>query len=160
MDQPSTSIVADPTTAPERTLPSTSFYSIEYPGFVQETSVPQAIRTLGGQSCVDDAFKRTASKHGRCLELNFRPDNPFSHPVPGEIVPTTNIVLKVVRRKRKIPSSTSNDSGHIGEYTVQAVGIGRKTARFRGAVLTCLIIPLSPLHDFVFCRYGGLSIQS
>jgi len=121
------------TTAPERPLPSTSFYSIEYPGYVQPKAVPQAIRTLGGHLAVDNAFKRSGAKLDRCLELNFRPENPFSHPVPGEIVQTSNVVLKVVQRRRKIPAGY--DSGPIGEYTVEAVGLIPKTARFRGMCL-------------------------
>lgn len=120
------------TPAPERPLPSTPFYSIEYPGYVQIQSVSKAIKTLGGQSSVDNAFKRSAAKLDRCLELNFRPENPFSHPVPGEIVPTSKIVLKVVQRRRKIAHSSAHDSGPIGEYTLEAVGVTPKTARFRG----------------------------
>ena len=76
-------------------------YSVEYPGYVKEESVPYAIRTLGGQSSLEAAFRRNASKQDALLELNLRPDDPFSHPVPGDVVSTNNIVLKIVKRRRR-----------------------------------------------------------
>ncbi|EGO01771.1 hypothetical protein SERLA73DRAFT_177265 [Serpula lacrymans var. lacrymans S7.3] len=114
--------------APERPLPSTPFYSVEYPGYVQSSSVPLAIRSLGGQINLDSAFKRTASKHDALLELNLRPGNPFAHPIPGDVVGTNNIVLKIIKRKRR----RLNDGDQpIGEYTAEAIGVIPKTARFR-----------------------------
>ncbi|OJA20879.1 hypothetical protein AZE42_00865 [Rhizopogon vesiculosus] len=112
--------------APERPLPSTSFYSIEYPGYVKPESVPLAVNNLGGPSRLETAFKRTAAKNEALLELNLRPGNPFAHPIPGDIVGTSNILLKVVRRKRRHP-----DGECIGEFTAEAMGIIPKTARFR-----------------------------
>ncbi|PCH41610.1 hypothetical protein WOLCODRAFT_17227 [Wolfiporia cocos MD-104 SS10] len=115
--------------APERPLPSTHFYSVEYPGYVQPTSVPLAVERLGGQQCVEGAFRRS----GAALELHLRPGNPYAHPVPGEVVPTNNILLRVVkrRRKRRDGDTGGNGDGSVGEYTVQAVGVVSKTARFR-----------------------------
>jgi general transcription factor 3C polypeptide 5 (transcription factor C subunit 1) len=115
-------------TASEHRLPSTVLYSVEYPGYVLPTSIPHAIRTLGGQSQLESAFKR--SKEDSLLELNLRPGNPFAHPVTGTIVGTNNILLRVVKRKRKQRLSFEQD-GKLGEYKVEAVGIITKTARFR-----------------------------
>lgn len=127
----------EPSVSPELPLPSTHFYSVEYPGYVKPTSVPLAIRHLGGQGSLDNAFRRAASKSGSLLELNLRPDNPFSHPIPGDLVATNSIVLKVVKRRRKKPeagASTSGDAaGTVGEYTTEAVGVVHKTVRFRSA---------------------------
>lgn len=117
--------------APERPLPQTPFYSIEYPGYVQATSVPLAVRNLGGQASIDNAFKRAASKTEALLELALRPGQPFAHPVPGDVVGTNNILLKVVKRKRKRRIGEEMDDGAIGEYTAEAVGVIPKTARFR-----------------------------
>lgn len=118
--------------APLRPLPSAHFYSVEYPGYVQPTSVPRALKTLGGQGIVESAFKRTANRNNSILELNLRPGNPFAHPIPGEIIPTNNLVLKVVKRRRKRKDGEATADGPaIGEYTVQAVGVIPKTARFR-----------------------------
>ncbi|KZT20750.1 hypothetical protein NEOLEDRAFT_1140279 [Neolentinus lepideus HHB14362 ss-1] len=117
----------------ERHLPSKSFYSVEYPGYVCPTSIPTAINNLGGQMSLDNAFKRTASKNDSLLELRLRADNPFAHPIPGENVSTSNILLKVVKRKRRKlrPSEGDERSAHIGDYTVEALGIVPKTVRFR-----------------------------
>ncbi|KAJ7086691.1 RNA polymerase III transcription factor IIIC subunit-domain-containing protein [Mycena epipterygia] len=116
--------------APERPIPATPFYSIEYPGYVRTTSVPIAVQKLGGQAALDSAFKRSAAKTEATLELRLRPGNPFAHPVPGDVVPTNNLVLKVVKRKRK--NRIDSDDGALqGEYTAEIVGSTLKTVRFR-----------------------------
>ena len=109
-------------------LPQLPFYSVEYPGYVQHSSVPLAINNLGGQSKIDHAFKRTPSKTQTLLELSLRPGNPFAHPIPGDVVDTNNLLLKVTKRKRK---HVDDDSSTIGEYTTEVVGVVSKTARFR-----------------------------
>ncbi|KAI0034066.1 RNA polymerase III transcription factor IIIC subunit-domain-containing protein [Vararia minispora EC-137] len=119
--------------APERPLPSNHLYSIEYPGYVRETSVPYAVQTLGGQSSLEAAFRRNASRQDALLELNLRPENPFSHPIPGDVVPTNNIVLKVVKRKRRRLNAAGEEE-IVGEYTTEAVGMVPKTVRFRSMV--------------------------
>ncbi|KAH9981862.1 RNA polymerase III transcription factor IIIC subunit-domain-containing protein [Russula compacta] len=118
--------------APAHELRTTHFYSIEYPGYVRPESVSKAIHSLGGQSSIDRAFRRSAPKEDSLFELNLRPDNPFSHPLPGDIVTTNNILLRVVKRKLKRPLSDDDGSQTIiGEYTAIAVGVIPKTARFR-----------------------------
>ena len=87
--------------APAHELPTTHFYSIEYPGYVRPESASKPIHTLGGQSSIDRAFRRSALREDSLLELNLRPDNPFSHPLLGNLVPTNNILLRVVKRKHK-----------------------------------------------------------
>lgn len=121
--------IADAEAAPLRLLPGTHFYSVEYPGYVKPTSVPLAVERLGGQSSVQSAFKRTGYKSGSILELNLRPGNHFAHPIPGDVIPTNNILLKVVKRSRKQKDANTEKSN--GEYTVQATGVIPKTARFR-----------------------------
>ena len=113
----------------ELALPQHSFYSVEYPGYVRPSSVPLAISNLGGQSKVDHAFKRTAPKTPALLELSLRPGNPFAHPIPGDVVGTNNLLLKITKRKRK--QLNSEYPSTIGEYTAEVVGIVSKTARFR-----------------------------
>ncbi|KAG9219138.1 hypothetical protein CCMSSC00406_0001548 [Pleurotus cornucopiae] len=119
---------AGPSQAPARPLPTTSIYAVEYPGYVKLSSVPQAIENLGGQACLENAFKRTNADG--LVELKLRPHNPFSHPIPGETVPTNNIILKIVKRKRKQARAPYAD-GFEGEYTATAVGVATKTVRFR-----------------------------
>lgn len=121
-------------TPPGQPLPQVPFYSIEYPGYIGPQSTPIAIRNLGGQTSIDHAFKRTAQKSQALLELSLRPENPFAHPIPGDVVAANNLLLKVRRRKRKQPSASASDStsnGLVGEYTAEVVGIVAKTVRFR-----------------------------
>ncbi|TFK76103.1 hypothetical protein BDN72DRAFT_366699 [Pluteus cervinus] len=120
--------------APEKALPRVPFYSIEYPGYVKSTSVPAAIETLGGQKSIDNAFKRTTSKAEALLELAFDPTNPFAHPVPGEAVATNNLLLKVVKRKRRKKSATGDPGEIVAEYTAEIVGTVPRTVRFRSMV--------------------------
>lgn len=120
----------DTVAAPLKPLPSTHFYSVEFPGYVQASSVTLAMEHLGGQSNVYAAFKRTGNKSGSLLELNMRPGNPFSHPIPGDIVSTNNILLKIIKRKRRVRSA-SNTQKCTGEYIVQTMGSIPKTTRFR-----------------------------
>lgn len=124
-------IVSSPFSAPERQLPQIPFYSVEYPGYVGPSSVPTAVKNLGGQTSIDKAFKRTASKTESLIELALRPGQPFAHPIPGDVVGTNNILLKVVKRRRKRRMDRDRDDGAMGEYTAEAIGIIPKTARFR-----------------------------
>ncbi|CCL99174.1 uncharacterized protein FIBRA_01189 [Fibroporia radiculosa] len=100
--------------APERPLPSTHFYSVEYPGYVKATSVPLAIERLGGQRSVENALKRAATKSESVLELRLHSGNPFAHPIAGDVVSTNNILLKVVKRKRKKQGVSSSEGGVEG----------------------------------------------
>ena len=143
--------------APEIQLPSMPFYSVEYPGYVTPESIPLAIQHLGGQSSLDNAFKRTATKKESLLELNFRLGNPFSHPVPGDVIPTSNILLKVVKKRRKRKEGEPYDPEHVGDYTIEAMGPIPKTARFRSKRLW------SQLHLHVRThvdRHGRLSVPT
>ncbi|KAN0126608.1 RNA polymerase III transcription factor (TF)IIIC subunit domain containing protein [Russula decolorans] len=117
--------------APAHELPTTHFYSIEYPGYVRPESVDKAVHTLGGQLSIDRAFRRSAPREDSPLELNLRPDNPFSHPLLGDLVPTNNMLLRVVKRKLKHPRPDDDGAQTVGEYTAVAVGVIPKTARFR-----------------------------
>ncbi|KAF8901692.1 RNA polymerase III transcription factor IIIC subunit-domain-containing protein [Gymnopilus junonius] len=116
-----------------RPLPQVSFYSIEYPGYVTPSSVPIAVRNVGGQAKIDRAFKRTAQKSDALLELSLHPESPFAHPIPGDVIGANNLLLKVVKRKRKRPADSS-DAPPIGEYTAEVVGVMSRTARFRSMI--------------------------
>lgn len=168
--------------APDRPLPPTHFYSIEYPGYVRPTAVPTAIATLGGQHRLDRVFRRAGPSGGAgagtggaggitsgvgagsaaggmgasvggtsagragggadgLLELALRPGNPFAHPIPGDVVPANNLLLKVTRRRRKRRGAQGEGEQEgegqevLGHYTAEVVGVLAKTARFRSACL-------------------------
>jgi general transcription factor 3C polypeptide 5 (transcription factor C subunit 1) len=144
--------------APEHPLPQTAFYSVEYPGYVRPTSVPLAVNNLGGQAAIDNAFRRATSKTDTLLELKLRPGQPFAHSVPGEVVGTNNILLKVTKRKRKKRPEGVLEDGAIGEYVAEAVGVIPKTARFRSqCILSCCFASWLWMASY---RYGGLSIPA
>lgn len=115
-------------TAPEHPLPRIHFYSVEFPGVVKEGSVPRAIQHLGGQTRLNRAFKRNASKVDALLELNWRPENPFSHPVPGPVINTDSILVKVIKKRRK---RNNDEAVPKGEMVAEVVGIIPKSVRFR-----------------------------
>jgi general transcription factor 3C polypeptide 5 (transcription factor C subunit 1) len=124
--------------APETQIPPVRVYSVEYPGYIQPTSVPEAVGTLGGHQALEKAFRKS-TKPEAFLELRYRPDNPFAHPIAGEVVRTNSILLKVVKRRRKRvvgASADEQDAGSVGEYTVEPVGLIPGTARFRGEFTT------------------------
>jgi general transcription factor 3C polypeptide 5 (transcription factor C subunit 1) len=127
---------AVPSQAPEHPLPPARFYSVEYPGYVQPASAPRAVAQLGGARALDFAFRRASTKQERIVELRLRPDNPFAHPIAGEVVGTHNLLLRVVRRRRKPRAADGVDAGSgasepLGEYTAEVVGAIPKTVRFR-----------------------------
>ncbi|CAJ0640028.1 3656_t:CDS:2 [Entrophospora sp. SA101] len=70
------------------------FFSVEYPGYVK--NIDRVLKTLGGQKGLKKAINEDM------MELWFRPDDPFSHPINGNVIPTSNLLLKVTRRKRRI----------------------------------------------------------
>lgn len=141
--------------APGRPLPSAHFYSVECPGYVKLSSVPIAVERLGGQQRVENAFKRTStSKTESLLELSLRPGNPFAHPIAGDVVSTSNILLKVVKRKRKRTEGQGQAGGGVvGDYTVEALGMIPKTARFRS---TYRLPASTPLRAFICARILGM----
>jgi general transcription factor 3C polypeptide 5 (transcription factor C subunit 1) len=81
-------------------------------------------------SCIEYLFKiqKAFSRELGALELKFRPNDPLSHCITGEIVESSNLLLKVTRKRRKIPKGDGNDE----KSTAEVIGVVSKTARFRG----------------------------
>jgi general transcription factor 3C polypeptide 5 (transcription factor C subunit 1) len=103
------------------------FYSIEYPGYVAPQSVSKAINRLGGPQIVTDTFRR-----GLKVDLKLKDNEPYAHPPNGQVVTTQNLVMKVVRRRRKSQGSKGDtETGSCGQFTVQVLGLAQKTLRFR-----------------------------
>ncbi|KXN87859.1 Transcription factor tau subunit sfc1 [Leucoagaricus sp. SymC.cos] len=119
--------------APAHPFPQVHYYSIEYPGYVQPASVSTAIRNLGGQARIDNVFRRNTPRAEVLLELSLRPDSMFSHPIPGDVVGTHNLLLKVIKR-RKMSRPGQNQTPSVGEYKADVIGVVAKTVRFRSMV--------------------------
>jgi general transcription factor 3C polypeptide 5 (transcription factor C subunit 1) len=125
--------------APIFTLPHLPLVSVEYPGYIssdasQSTSscpsLAVALNTLGGINKINQAIISKETVHA--LELNLdRSGNLFSHPVAAEKVSTGNVIMKVVRRRRKNRKEGEDE----GIWTMTAVGVSETSFRFRGKTL-------------------------
>ncbi|KAJ3269538.1 tau 95 subunit of transcription factor TFIIIC [Borealophlyctis nickersoniae] len=120
--------------APSRPLPRWNFHVVEYPGYVKDEQ--KVLQTLGGMPAIEKAFNEDL----KGLELRYRPDDPFSHPINGEIIATTNLLLKVTRRRKKKKKEQTDvaDEGAGGDepwkINTEIVGVVSKTCRFRGGI--------------------------
>lgn len=124
--------------APPLVVPPTSFVSVEYPGPLRSADAhANALRAVGGLKAVTYSVNQDqVGPDGVGLELNLRPDEIFSHPITGEAVATNNVLLRVVKRRRKNPRRGPDGTivqGEEGVYSVEAVGAIRRTFRFRSA---------------------------
>ncbi|CAB1332806.1 unnamed protein product [Coregonus sp. 'balchen'] len=68
---------------------------VEYPGII--SNVDKMLESIGGIQGVS----KTYADPSRRLELRFRPQDPFCHPVCGNRFPSTNLLLRMKRRVRK-----------------------------------------------------------
>ncbi|KAJ2375180.1 tau 95 subunit of transcription factor TFIIIC [Coemansia sp. RSA 2607] len=125
------------------TLPQRSVLSVEYPGYVKDAE--KAIKSLGGR----EKLSRDVSQGiGAQLELRYRYDDPTSHPIEGEIVPTHNVLIKVTRRIRRPKGAPKDSPGETVGTSAKIVGVIEKTARFRKLADFQYILPKGdPLVD-------------
>jgi hypothetical protein len=112
--------------APTIPIPSSHpLLSIEHPAIV--SSIANGIRTLGGQGSIRKVtapglLTQAAVDHENAsLELRYRPDDTYQHPIISQSVKAQNIVLKL--SKNKI-------DGQIEDVSV--VGVVDTILRFRG----------------------------
>ena len=107
-------------------------------------SVPtEALETLGGVAAVG----RATASEAPTLELHFRPQDALCHPVVGDLVKTTNMLVRIKRRKRDGAVATGDSSNggsgsadaaraHAAEApsaaSAEVMGVVRSTYRFRG----------------------------
>ncbi|KAJ1724723.1 tau 95 subunit of transcription factor TFIIIC [Coemansia erecta] len=124
-------------------LPQRSVLSVEYPGYVEDAE--KAIKSLGGR----EKLSRDVSQDvGAQLELRYRYDDPTSHPIKGEIVPTHNVLIKVTRRIRRPKGAPKDSPGETVGSSAKIVGVIEKTARFRKLADFQYILPKGdPLVD-------------
>lgn len=102
------------------------YTSIEYPGPIK--SVSRALTALGGLNHLSLALSSTPPLP---IELNLMPGNPYSHPIPANVSSTGNLLVKIVKRKKKVRGKTE-DEIDAGVYTFEVVGLVEKGVRFRG----------------------------
>ncbi|XP_010247586.1 PREDICTED: general transcription factor 3C polypeptide 5, partial [Nelumbo nucifera] len=75
------------------TLPEAKVFAVHYPGYPSSTS--RAVETLGGP----EAITKVRSSQSNCLELRFRPEDPYSHPAFGELHRCSGFLLKISKKK-------------------------------------------------------------
>lgn len=131
----SAGVMATPT-APTYSVgpPTTHFAAIEYPGPVNST--PRALKTLGGLPHISSVLANPPSP-ARVIELSLNAKNPFFHPVQANVLETGNIVLKVVRRRRKKPKRGEDGELEVGVFSIEVAGVATRTVRLRGALSCC-----------------------
>ncbi|KAI8325334.1 hypothetical protein GQ54DRAFT_6627 [Martensiomyces pterosporus] len=135
--------MASESLAERKELPEQYVFSVEYPGYVENTD--KAIASLGGHEKLARDFTEEV---GLPVELRYRYDDPVSHPINGEVVATQNLLLKVKRRVRKPRNGTEQQNNEV-KTTVEAVGVIDKTVRFRKLADFQYIYPKSdPIVQF------------
>jgi len=113
-------------------------------GYATAGSMPsEALETLGGVAVVGSA----AASETPTLALRFRPQDPLCHPVMGDLVKTSNLLVRIKRRKRgRVDGAESSGGGggggggdgdHVAVTKATAadcevVGVVRGAYRFRG----------------------------
>ncbi|KAJ1821840.1 tau 95 subunit of transcription factor TFIIIC [Coemansia sp. RSA 2599] len=116
-----------PAYAERSPIPQRTVLSVEYPGYVANTE--NAIKSLGGR---EKLARDVSEDTGARLELRYRYNDPTSHPISGEIVPTQNILIKVRRRTKRAKGAPKDKNAEKSvETSAEIVGIIEKTARFR-----------------------------
>uniref|UniRef100_A0A667XZJ5 Ral transcription factor IIIC subunit 5 n=1 Tax=Myripristis murdjan TaxID=586833 RepID=A0A667XZJ5_9TELE len=101
---------------------------VEYPASVSR--VDKMLETVGGERGVS----RTYAYPNRRLELRFRPQDPFCHPLCGNRFPASNLLLRVRRRVRKKDPKDA-------QIHMEILGIIGTTYKFQGMVdFQCLAV--------------------
>jgi general transcription factor 3C polypeptide 5 (transcription factor C subunit 1) len=123
--------------APEYPIPSplVELAGIEYPGRVRNTH--KALASLGGLPKLSNNLDKTIHKEvtspQHAIEYSLNSANPFAHPVPAFVTHTGNVVLKVTKRRRKVPKvDAEGNVVESGVFKAEVCGVCTKTVRFRG----------------------------
>jgi general transcription factor 3C polypeptide 5 (transcription factor C subunit 1) len=102
------------------------FLCVEYPGYVK--SLKRALGTMGGEKALAQAIQDDSP-----VELNFRKADIFSHPIKGDILPSTRLLVKVTRHVKRHRETGEIVEEEEGEgWKTEVLGSVTKTLRFRG----------------------------
>ncbi|KAL5012603.1 hypothetical protein ScPMuIL_011154 [Solemya velum] len=107
------------------------FVNVEFPGVVQ--NVEKALQTLGGI----DTISKTYSTATKRLPLTWRPDDQYAKPAFGDRTNTTNLLMKVQRKK-------SLDGTY--KYRVEVVGVVDISYQFK-AMADFQFLPMQKKDD-------------
>lgn len=127
--------------APQRHLPRTTFTAVEYLGPV---SRPSALLKVITQDDLNQCFNSPAGTTGVQLEMRYRMGDRAGVPVRGTRVPTSKLLLKIKRRRRKGAESDAEGGAEgsgkgkgreQGVFVAEIVGSVAQTVRFRRELL-------------------------
>ncbi|CAG8544001.1 680_t:CDS:10, partial [Ambispora leptoticha] len=126
-------------------VPDKQFFVVEYPGRVK--NIDKVLKTLGGQRGLNRAINENL------VELRYRVNDPFCHPINGDIVPTANFLVKVTRRRKKQKKNedrqSESDITDESNIKYEIKGIISKTCRFRGmADFQYIVNSDNPIRNF------------
>ncbi|GER27790.1 transcription factor IIIC [Striga asiatica] len=115
-------------------LPSSSeVFAVHYPGYPSSTE--RAIETLGGKDGILKAVPsfQVRSEKSNKLKLHFRPEDPYSHPAFGELLPCNNYLLRISKKKvkdsqnMKVCNMNSNHTSSSSLHTEKNIAISQST---------------------------------
>ncbi|GAA5808263.1 hypothetical protein MFLAVUS_001651 [Mucor flavus] len=104
-----------------------TFFSIEYPGYVKR--VERALETLGGEKALTEALNTNST-----VDLKYRPKDPFSHAIKGQILPASKLLVKVTRRVKKNKEAET-------KWEIKVEGVITNTLRFRNLADFQFLVP-------------------
>ena len=105
-----------------------TYVSVEFPGYIN--NIDKALETLSPLS------KQTRIGEVSFIEMNFRPQEASSHPIFGESVKTTNLLLTVRKRKQIIQNEEEISQS---DFSFSIDGIVDTSFRFLGLFLIILL---------------------
>ena len=94
---------------------------IEYPGYVED--VNKMLQTIGGE----EAVTQTNDGNPTRLELCYRPEDPYCHPMCGDSFPTSNLLLRVKKKRKKGGTAKKEEV----KYEQEILGIVDTTFRYK-----------------------------
>ncbi|CAM8901558.1 unnamed protein product [Rhodiola kirilowii] len=92
-------------------LPTSEAFAVHYPGYPSTTS--RAYETLGGIEGIVNA------RSSQTLELRFRPEDPYSHPVIGRLQSCSNFLLKLSKKTCSVRNTVDASGGSPSTDSVQ-----------------------------------------
>ncbi|KAI8390287.1 RNA polymerase III transcription factor IIIC subunit-domain-containing protein [Blakeslea trispora] len=96
------------------------FFCVEFPGHVKRPE--RAIKMIGGQKTLAEAITNNS-----VVELRYRDTNTFAHPIRGDIIPSSKLLVKITRRVKKNKPVEEKEE----PYQLEMLGVINKTLRFR-----------------------------
>ncbi|KAJ2816376.1 tau 95 subunit of transcription factor TFIIIC, partial [Coemansia erecta] len=139
-----------PKMAERRPLPEDTVVAFDYPGYVVNTN--KAIRTFGGSQKL---ARDVTEDIGMPIELRYRYNDPTSHPIKGDIIPTQNLLIKVTRRVKKSSASSPSTAKSSKITSAKVVAVIDKSVRFRKLADFQYLVPKAdPLSQITSALHG------